>query len=106
MSEGVAKTVLDVDALGVAGQVPHCYCSFCAKSDLEVAKLFAAATPNVFMCNECVDFASEILRDEGVPVTTTQPLTEATVRRIVRDEMADPAAQWRGDVQDALGVRP
>ena len=41
-------------------------CSFCGKSEAEVAKL--AAGPNVYICDECVAKASAIMRDEERPI--------------------------------------
>jgi hypothetical protein len=38
------------------------YCSFCGKSQHDVAKLIAG--PAVFICNECVDLCNDIIRDE------------------------------------------
>jgi hypothetical protein len=35
------------------------YCSFCGKSDKEVAKLVAG--PTVFICNECVDLCRDVV---------------------------------------------
>ena len=37
-------------------------CSFCGKSQSQVAKLIAG--PNIFICNECVDLCKKILDDE------------------------------------------
>ena len=37
------------------------YCSFCGKSQHEVAKLIAG--PSVFVCNECINLCNEILED-------------------------------------------
>jgi ATP-dependent Clp protease ATP-binding subunit ClpX len=37
-------------------------CSFCAKSQFEVAKLVAG--PGVFICDECVDLSSQIIAEE------------------------------------------
>jgi ATP-dependent Clp protease ATP-binding subunit ClpX len=37
-------------------------CSFCSKSQDEVQKLIAG--PNVFICDECVELCTEIIRDE------------------------------------------
>ena len=43
------------------------YCSFCGKSQHEVKKLIAG--PNVFICNECVELCTDIIREEsGVPL--------------------------------------
>ncbi len=37
------------------------YCSFCGKSQHEVQKLIAG--PNVFICNECIDLCTDIIKD-------------------------------------------
>ncbi|MBN9565029.1 MAG: ATP-dependent Clp protease ATP-binding subunit ClpX [Alphaproteobacteria bacterium] len=39
------------------------YCSFCGKSQHEVKKLIAG--PTVFICNECVDLCTDIIREEN-----------------------------------------
>ena len=39
------------------------YCSFCGKSQHEVKKLIAG--PSVFICDECIDLCTEIIRDEA-----------------------------------------
>ena len=41
---------------------PHC--SFCGKSQDEVAKLIAG--PGAYICNECIDLCNEIIEDEGL----------------------------------------
>jgi ATP-dependent Clp protease ATP-binding subunit ClpX len=38
------------------------YCSFCGKSQNEVRKLIAG--PSVFICDECVDLCTDIIREE------------------------------------------
>uniref|UniRef100_UPI002ED3A323 ClpX C4-type zinc finger protein n=2 Tax=Streptococcus TaxID=1301 RepID=UPI002ED3A323 len=38
------------------------YCSFCGKNQEEVKKIIAGN--NVFICNECVELAQEIIREE------------------------------------------
>ena len=38
------------------------YCSFCGKSQEEVKKIIAGN--NAFICNECVELAQEIIREE------------------------------------------
>ncbi|MBV1960619.1 MAG: ATP-dependent Clp protease ATP-binding subunit ClpX [Immundisolibacteraceae bacterium] len=38
------------------------YCSFCGKSQHEVRKLIAG--PSVFVCDECVELCTDIIRDE------------------------------------------
>ncbi|CAG5872604.1 ATP-dependent protease ATP-binding subunit [Streptococcus pneumoniae] len=40
------------------------YCSFCGKSQEEVQKIIAGN--NAFICNECVELAQEIIREELV----------------------------------------
>lgn len=42
---------------------PVLCCSFCGKSQNEVAKLIAGAT--VCICNECVDLCVEIIQEEN-----------------------------------------
>src|ERR1044071_4889466 len=37
-------------------------CSFCGKSNAEVAKLIAG--PAVYICNECIDICNEIIEDD------------------------------------------
>ena len=39
-------------------------CSFCGKTQDEVAKLIAG--PNAYICNECIDLCNEIIADEGL----------------------------------------
>ncbi len=39
------------------------YCSFCGKSQHEVRKLIAG--PSVFICDECVDLCTDIIREEN-----------------------------------------
>ena len=38
------------------------YCSFCGKNQDEVKKIIAGN--NAFICNECVELAQEIIREE------------------------------------------
>ena len=45
------------------------YCSFCGKSQHEVRKLIAG--PTVFICDECVDLCTDIIREEGKQQLTT-----------------------------------
>lgn len=46
------------------------YCSFCGKSQQEVRKLIAG--PSVFICDECVELCTDIIREE-VQETTDGP---------------------------------
>ncbi len=39
------------------------YCSFCGKNQHEVKKLIAG--PNVFICDECVDLCTDIIKEES-----------------------------------------
>ena len=57
------------------------HCSFCGKSETEVAKLVAG--PHVYICDSCVTIASKIISDSN---RDDQPVTvEATVwRKLVR----------------------
>ncbi|RZI46736.1 ATP-dependent Clp protease ATP-binding subunit ClpX [Candidatus Finniella inopinata] len=46
-----------------SNDVPALYCSFCGKSQHEVRKLIAG--PTVFICDECVDLCTDIIREEN-----------------------------------------
>ena len=54
-------------------------CSFCNKTQNEVRKLIAG--PSVFICDECVDLCTDIIRDE----------MEASTRDAVKTELPTPA---------------
>ena len=43
---------------------PELSCSFCGKSELQIAKLIAG--PSVFICNECVDLCNEINLEDAL----------------------------------------
>ena len=43
-------------------------CSFCGKTQAEVAKLLAG--PAVLICNECVGLCVQILREDGIDPET------------------------------------
>ena len=48
----------------------RCRCSFCGKTQAEVAKLIPG--PAVFICNKCVGLCVDILRDDQIePETRT-----------------------------------
>ena len=59
-------------------------CSFCGKGATEVAKLVAG--PRVYICNECVDIAKQII-DTSTAGSRTDPQVPMFVRRI--------ASTWR-----------
>jgi len=61
-------------------------CSFCGKSHSEVKKLIAG--PGVYICNECIDVCSTILRKElaGDPL-----VGDPDVNSIIGDEIPTPA---------------
>jgi len=56
------------EALADIPKVPieqiNLYCSFCGKSQTEVAKLIAG--PTVYICNECVSICNEIIEDDKI----------------------------------------
>lgn len=45
-----------------ATDIDHLKCSFCGKSNADVAKIIAG--PGVYICNECVDLCVEIIEGE------------------------------------------
>ena len=53
------------------------HCSFCGKEENEVRKLVAG--PGVFICDQCVQLANEIIHEEGPP-TPESPLRPPTSR--------------------------
>lgn len=65
------------------------YCSFCGKSQHAVRKLIAG--PTVFICNECVDACTEILRgesrlaDEPKSSASSFHFSEARIVRLASD---------------------
>ncbi|MBC2770210.1 ATP-dependent Clp protease ATP-binding subunit ClpX [Pusillimonas minor] len=54
------------------------HCSFCNKSQHEVRKLIAG--PSVFICDECIDLCTDIIREE----------TKEAARKAVRNELPTP----------------
>lgn len=48
--------------MAIQNQPEYIYCSFCGKNQEEVKKIIAGN--NVFICNECVELAQEIIREE------------------------------------------
>ncbi|MBX9977786.1 MAG: ATP-dependent Clp protease ATP-binding subunit ClpX [Alphaproteobacteria bacterium] len=52
------------------------YCSFCGKSQHEVRKLIAG--PTVFICDECVELCTDIIREENRTSTSKTGDTVAT----------------------------
>ncbi len=60
------------------------HCSFCGKSQREVKKLIAG--PNVFICDECVDLCTNIIREEFSSMLFSKKnaeLTPAEIKRIL-----------------------
>ncbi len=41
-----------------------CSCSFCGHTQDEVHRLVAGQEPGVFICNDCVELCSELLKEE------------------------------------------
>src|SRR3974390_237161 len=54
------------------------YCSFCGKSQHDVRKLIAG--PKVFICDECVELCTDIIRDESPVWTVLSLLAEGEQR--------------------------
>ncbi len=62
------------------------YCSFCGKSQHEVRKLIAG--PTVFICDECVELCTDIIREENKNSVTRSGdgvPTPATIRKVLDD---------------------
>ncbi|MEA2787587.1 MAG: hypothetical protein QOF71_3691 [Candidatus Eremiobacteraeota bacterium] len=61
-------------------------CSFCKKSDAEVAKLVAG--PGVHICDECVAVASRLMDAPPAPPSSEQ--------RSIRQRITDRVRRWLG----------
>lgn len=73
------------------------HCSFCGKSENEVAKLVAG--PRVYICDSCVAIASKIISDsegqnqpERVELTVWRKVIDR-VRRLFRANVANPVTE-------------
>jgi hypothetical protein len=55
-------------------------CSFCGKRENEVRKLIAG--PGVFICDQCVALANEIVHNEGPPPAPQAPAGPLNSRRL------------------------
>lgn len=73
------------------------HCSFCGKSETEVAKLVAG--PRVYICDECVTIASQIIsashgqdQPERVELTVWRKVINR-VRRLFRTTVANPVTE-------------
>lgn len=70
------------------------YCSFCGKSQHEVAKLIAG--PSTFICDECVDLCRDIV-EEAKPDRAAKPTArEAAALREMRLRCVDLARSYGG----------
>jgi ATP-dependent protease Clp ATPase subunit len=56
-------------------------CSFCGKSDAEVKKLVAG--PKVFICDQCVSVASQIMGEDSNPPPSPEP-KRSLLRRVMK----------------------
>ena len=56
------KNKPDKRSKGSDGKPPVVRCSFCGKTEHEVARLFAG--PSVFICNECISLCDSLLSDD------------------------------------------
>ena len=79
-------------------------CSFCGKRQEQVNRIIAG--PNVYICNECIDLCSSILRDEmkngetqdlELPDTlpTPQEIKTYMDRYIIGQDEARSRCPWR-----------
>lgn len=59
------------------------YCSFCGKSSNEVKKLIAG--PGVYICNECVELAEDVIKEDLQLDAENQQLTLKSPAEIVAD---------------------
>lgn len=63
------------------------YCSFCGKSQHEVRKLIAG--PSVYICDECVDLCTDIIREEIKEVMPKRDSNELPTPKDIRSHLDD-----------------
>ena len=78
------------------------YCSFCGKSQEEVKKIIAGN--NAFICNECVELAQEIIREELADVYKRQELIQAGHQVVVVDNLVNSNRKSLEVVERITGV--
>ncbi len=71
-------------------------CSFCGKSDAEIAKL-AAGPGGLHICNECVEVCRTIMADGEVPPDRFDPETWPTERLLGALKALDDTANSYGE---------
>ena len=76
------------------------YCSFCGKSQEEVKKIIAGN--NAFICNECVELAQEIIREE-LAEEVLADLSEVP-KPIETPPYLEPLCNWSRSCQTCLAV--
>lgn len=62
------------------------YCSFCGKSQHEVRKLIAG--PTVFICDECIELCTDIIREEtktALEMTSNRVPTPVEIKQVLDD---------------------
>jgi len=72
----------DTKPAGAKALVSTLYCSFCGKSQHDVAKLIAG--PDVFICDECVSLCDDVLADGD---QTFSEVTAETLRPQTTEEL-------------------
>jgi hypothetical protein len=96
------KSRIDSVAARLRGSPRTLRCSFCYKTQHEVAQLIAG--PSVFICNDCVDICNDVLAAERRKVAAdgdaAAPAANAS-EAVDASGMADPAAPTQpiGDIR-------
>ena len=73
------------------------YCSFCGKSQHEVNKLIAG--PTVFICNECVDLCTDIIKEESKSgIVKASPTQSMQWRRLELPSLVKPPDHLRAEM--------
>jgi ATP-dependent protease Clp ATPase subunit len=57
-------------------------CSFCGKGEADVAKLVAG--PRVFICDQCVSAASQIMREDSSNTPPSPEYKTSLLRRVMK----------------------
>lgn len=94
------KSRIDSVAARLRGQPQTLRCSFCYKTQHEVAQLIAG--PSVRICNECVDICNDVLAEERRKArlgTSTAPAVDTSRTVDASGAHAKPPTQLIGDVR-------
>ena len=81
---------------------PKLECSFCSKSNKEVSKLIAG--PTAFICDECVELCTQIIRDEDAKEVATATVLLSPKTRTIAEAWDIFCAAWQAEANTGTFV--